>query len=109
MQQHFGGILSIERMDELLFAPRRIFQYYVHAFGKYVMSEKAAGDSDSTSPFLSLLAREKRDPGSVRESYESLSEVVDFVATHQAYFDADVDIYGDFKERATRIHDVCNG
>ena len=109
VQQYFGGTKSIERMDELLFAPRPVFQYYVHAFAKFVMSDKAVGDSDSASPFLSLLeVREKRDPGSVEEIFESISEALDFVASRQEYFDADVNIYDDFRDRAKRIREVCN-
>jgi hypothetical protein len=58
---------------------------------------------------LSLLAaREKRDPGSVREVYPLIAEAVDFVATHQAHFDADIDIYGDFKERAKGVYQLCH-
>ncbi len=108
IQRYFGGAHSIERMDELLFSPRPVFQYYIFAFAKYVMSEAAKGDADSASPFLFLLEeREKRDPGSVKEIYGSLSEVVDFVASHQAYFDADVDIYGNFQKRAEYIRRAC--
>ncbi len=109
IQEYFGEGRSIERMEELLFSPRPVFQYYVFAFAKYVTSEAAKGDSSSASPFLSLLEeREKEDPGSVAEIYDSLSDVVDFVASHQEYFDANIDIYGNFKERAERIRRSCN-
>jgi len=108
VQQYFGDGRSIERMDEMLFAPRCVFQYYVHAFAKYVMSDKATGDSDSASPFLTLLEeREKKDPGSVKDIYGSLSETVEFIADHQENFAADVNIYGDFRERANRIRKLC--
>jgi hypothetical protein len=36
--------------------------------------------------------REERDPGSVKEIFESLSECVEFVANHQEYFGANIDI-----------------
>ena len=109
VQQYFGDGWSITRMDELLFSPRPVFQYYVHAFAKYAMSHSAAGDSDTASPFLSLLeAREERDPGSVKAIYESLSETVDFIASNQEYFDADVEVYGDFEERAKQIRIACS-
>jgi hypothetical protein len=45
VQQHFGGVKSIERADELLFIPRQAFQYYVFAFADFVVSDKAIGDS----------------------------------------------------------------
>jgi hypothetical protein len=109
IQQYFGGGRAIERADELLFAPRAVFQYYVFAFVKFLMGESGEGESDAASPFLSLLEeREKKDPGSVSEIYSELSEVVDFITSHQEYFDAEVDIYGLFSERAERIRRVCN-
>jgi hypothetical protein len=108
VQRYFGDARSISRMDELLFAPRPVFQYYVHGFGMFLMSERAKGDSDSASPFLSLLeAREERDPGSVRNIYASLIRYIEFVASHQEYFEAPVEIYGDFKARAQAIREKC--
>lgn len=109
VQKYFGEGRSIERMDELLFAPRQVFQYYIHAFARFVMSEAAAGDSDSASPFLSLLEeREKKDPGSVRNILSSLEDALAFVAEGQVHFDAPIDIYGDFKERVGRLYANCD-
>ena len=109
VQSYFGEGRSIERMDELLFAPRPVFQYYVRAFARYVLSKAAVGDSDSASPFLSLVEeREMRDPGSVRNIIHALDEALVFVAHNQAYFDAPLDIYGDFSERVQRIYAMCD-
>jgi len=106
--EHFSDGRSIERMDELLAAPRSIFQYYVFAFTEYVTSHEAEGDSDAAGSLLTLLeAREKRDPGSVSDIYHELAATLDFVATRQEHFDADVKIYGSFRERADRIRQVC--
>lgn len=108
VQKYFGGGQSISRMDELLFAPRPVFQYYVHAFALFLRSERAARDSDSASPFLSLLeAREERDPGSARSILHLLDSSLAFVAENQTHFDASVDIYGDFQQRARRIRAMC--
>jgi hypothetical protein len=108
--QYFGGTSSIERADELLFMPRGAFQYYVFAFAKFVQSDTAAGDADSASPFLLLLAsREERDPGSVSEIYSDLAPAIEYVATHQSSFDADPNIYGDFRELGERIKVLCAG
>jgi len=61
--------------------PRRAFQYYVFAFAEFVVSNAAAGDPDSASPFLHLLVnREERDPGGVSEIYPELQPVVQFVS-----------------------------
>lgn len=100
---------AIERMDELLYAPRPVFQYYVHAFGQYLMSPDAKGESDSASPFLTLLdARERKDPGSVQQILESLEPYLEIVANGQEYFDAPVDIYGSFPGRVASIREICS-
>ena len=108
IQNLFGDNRSIERAGELLFMPRGAFQYYVFAFSSYVMSEKARGDSDSASPFLRLLvAREERDPGSVSGIYSELLPSIKFVASHQDYYEAPPDIYGDFREIAAQLEILC--
>lgn len=105
---YFEGGRAIERCSELLFAPRPVFQYYIQAFVKFLMSERAAGESDAASPFLHLLeGREKKDPGSVSTIFSSLLDCVDYVANNQAFFEADEDIYGNFKEQAGLIREHC--
>lgn len=104
VQGHFGGGRSIERADELLFMPRRAFQYYVLAFSQFVMSDAARGDSDAASAFLGLLLnREKRDAGSVGQVFDDLQAAVEFVASNQEHFDAEPPIYGVFRERAEQV------
>ena len=109
-QQYFGGTRSIERADELLFMPRRAFQYYVFAFAEFVVSDAAVGDSDSAGPFLHLLVnREERDAGSVStEIYLELQSVVKFVASHQDRYEADPNIYGSFADLAERLRELCD-
>lgn len=105
---YFKGSRAIERYSELLFAPRPVFQYYIQAFVKFLMSEQAVGESDAASPFLYLLEeREKKDPGSVKDIFASLAHCVDYVANNQAWFEADEDIYGSFEEKAGRIRVLC--
>jgi hypothetical protein len=104
VQSSFGGVQSIERAGELLFVPRRVFQYYVLAFAEFVLSEQAVGDADSASPFLRLLiSREQRDAGSVSEVYPELAAAVDYVAAHQERYLADPNIYGSFPDLAAEL------
>ncbi len=106
--QYFDGARSIERADELLFCPRIIFQYYIQAYMTYLESDAANGMSDSASPFLRLLInRENKDPGSVKNIYCNLKPTIDYVSNNQEYFDADKNIYGDFKKLAEQIHSTC--
>lgn len=104
---HHFARSPIERASELLFMPRKAFQYYVFAFAEYLNSDESIGDSDAASPFLRLLvAREKRDPGSVMEIYLQLSPTVTFVAQNQERFDANPDIYGHFDDLAKELDEI---
>ena len=106
---HFGDNRSIERADELLFCPRNVFQYYIFSFANFILSKEAKGDSDSASSFLTFLKiREQKDPGSVAAIYPQLKPVIDFVARNQSYFEADIDVYGNFKHTVEAIHQLCN-
>jgi hypothetical protein len=108
MQPHFSGGRSIQRADELLFMPRRAFQFYIFAFAQYVRSDTAIGDSDAASCFLRFLtAREKREPGSVAQIYDQLQATLEFVAESQPRFAADHDVYGDFHELAAALAKLC--
>lgn len=108
IQEYFGKRGTL-RFDELLRLPRPVFQYYIFGFAQFVMSPTAKGDSDSASIFLALLeTREEEDPGCVRHIYGDLSKTIAFVAANQEHFDASVDIYGSFIERAKQIERVCN-
>jgi len=83
---------DVRNLYEMLFSPRRVFQYYVRAFASFVLSPAAAGDSDSASAFLSLIEeREKYDPGSVQNIIHSLDNALTFAANNQSYFDAPVE------------------
>jgi hypothetical protein len=108
-QPFFEGARSIQRAQELLYMPRGIFQVYVFAFAQYVMSDIAIGDADAASCFLgNLIAREKRDPGSVAEIFARLEPTIDFVAASQARFDASHDVYGDFTEKAEELRKLVD-
>ena len=102
--------LVIERAGELRLAPRAVFQYYVFAFVDLFDSPgESIGQSDCASVFLDLLCdRERRDPGSVAEIYPQLCETVEHVASNQAFYDADVDIYGDFRDHAAELAALCD-
>lgn len=108
LQSLFENGRSIERSSELLFAPPKVFQYYVQGFAAYLMSAKGRGDSDAASSFLRLLkGREDREPGSVKKVYAQLENCIEFVGSHQEQFDADQDIYGNFAELVSDIRKAC--
>jgi hypothetical protein len=88
--------------------PRAAFRYYIFAFAGYLREPAARFMSDAASVFLKvLLYREQAEPGAVRAIYPQLADTVDFVASHQEWFDAEVEIYGDFREHAQRLRALC--
>jgi hypothetical protein len=94
----------IERASELRFAPFVIFRYYVHCFASYLRSAQAAGESDMASVFLRLVRDMSVNyPDEFAEFYPEIRPAVEHVADNQAFFDADVDIYGSFEEIKTAI------
>jgi hypothetical protein len=108
VQPFFEGGQSIQRGDELLFMPRRAFQFYIFAFAQYVMSEAAMGDAEGASAFLRfLIARETGDPGSVAQIYDQLEPTIEFVAESQSRFAADHQRFGDFRETAAGLAKLC--
>ena len=108
VSEHFRDTVSIMHAGELRCSPRGAFSYYVFAHAAFLLSESAAAESDSASSFLRLLiSREELDPGSVKELYAELGPLARFVASRQAYFDADLRIYGDFNELSVRLDALC--
>ena len=89
----------IERAAELRCAPAAVFNYYVFCFVHFLQSPEARGAADAASCFLELVRdRTRSDPTGIAEIYPKLEPALDWVATRQTFFDADVDIYGSFLE-----------
>ncbi len=99
----------IERAIELRSVPRAVFQYDIFAFvDLFALPGESVEQSDCASVFLHLLCdRERSDPGSVAEIYADVCETVTHVANNQAFFAADLDIYGDFREHAAELALLC--
>lgn len=108
VQRLFEKCDALSLAEDLHFMPIPAFQYYIFAFAQFLLSDRAAGDSGAASSFLGvLIVRESEEPGSVSDLYVHLKPTVEFVATHQRYFDADLDIYGNFKDEADRLRVLC--
>ncbi len=97
---------SIERAEDLRFMPTIPFRYYIFAFCEFITSAEVLilnggmDASDAASSFLNLviykLEHQKDDIAPV------INEVMPFVervAMNQNLYEADIDIYGDFKEK----------
>ena len=113
VQEHFAHGRFGERMHELLYAPRPVFQYYIQSAAIYLTSEHEDEDDsdtdvDAASAFLNfLIAREQRDPGAVAAVYPLLRPCIEYVAARQEALDAPVEIYGQFPELARQLEVAC--
>jgi hypothetical protein len=98
----------LSRAEDLHYMPFAAFKYYIFAFARFVLSDRAAGDSSAANAFLcTLMERESEVPGCMSDLYVQLKPTVEFIATHQKYFDADPEIYGNFKDRAESLRAMC--
>jgi len=88
----------LERAAELRFAPTAVFSYYVYCFVDFLLSPDAKGAADAASCFLRLVRDRMRVDPSIVESYAALRPAIDAVSERQAFYDADVDIYGAFAD-----------
>lgn len=90
----------IERVDEIRFMPRDVFQYYIFGLRDYVMRRDFGfyDSSDAASCFISLvLEKLRKDPESIQPVVSELLPDLEFVAQNQELYEADEDIYGDFE------------
>ena len=97
----------IERASELRFMPAPCFQYYMLAFRDYVLLHSTLNNDmapDAASCFIGLtLEKLDRDPDAILPLIPEILPALRHLALHQNEYDADLDIYGDFKEKLAEI------
>jgi len=105
MQRYFRNN-PIEAASDLRFMPEVPFRYYMLGYRDFVMSGKFGQffDSDAASCFLNLVAQKlEEQPRYIAPIMPDLLPAVEYVAHHQAAFDAKESIYGNFLEKLERI------
>lgn len=93
---------SLRYQEDLMFMPSRVFGYYVRAFGDYLISPAAHGDSDGASCFIALI--EFKATHAAKDLYQIWNEIhptLNKVAEEQD--SSDVETYGDFRARIRAI------
>lgn len=98
----------IERTDELRFMPAVPFRYYVMGLRDFVLEGPFDGaDAPSAAGcFLSLVWEKLRDhPDQILPVMPELMPAAEHLAGHQADYDADPEIFGDFSETLRAIRD----
>ncbi len=96
----------IEAADSLRWMPPKPFCYYMQGFAEFIMCGKfhEMNAADTASCFLNLVEEQIRDqPQVIAPLMNDLYSVVTHLVKHQLEYDADVDIYGDFAEKAKSI------
>ena len=96
----------IEKTGELRWMPPVPFRYYVLGFRDFVMARdfEFLSGSDAASCFLGLvLEKLENQPSDIIPVLPELLPALEYVAENQAQFDADRNIYGDFREKLARI------
>lgn len=96
----------IERADELQWMPTTPFQYYIFGFRDFVVAGRFAflDSSDAASSFLRLIEYKlEHQPDDILPVIDELMPAVSYVAKNQSLFEANLEIYGNFRERADRI------
>ena len=92
--------------DDLRWMPRIPFQYYMIGFKDFVASRnfEPSDASDSANCFIGLvLEKLENHPDHILAIMPELMPTVEYVANHQAEFEADENIYGSFLELYKQI------
>ncbi|HEU4343103.1 MAG TPA: hypothetical protein VFU31_16240 [Candidatus Binatia bacterium] len=86
--------------EELQSMPAVPFNFYAPALVKYITSEHAKGDSDGASSFLHMVSWILKSNRGILDSKteDLLLRAARQIAKNQDYYEADVDIYGNFSE-----------
>ncbi len=105
---------AIERAEELQFMPTVPFQYYIFAFCEFVISKEVLTlnygwyASDAASSFLNLIIHKlEHQKTDIEPIIDELMPYIERVALNQRLYDADIDIYGDFKEKFILIRNMA--
>lgn len=110
--RHFFGKNLVEAFDlfvenalcyeeDVMFMPLACFRYYLHAYIDYLLSEKSVGDSDGANCFFGLVECRTDDINGTGEILQRrVRDVLTRLRNSQQWYDAEPEVYGDFKARA---------
>lgn len=91
---------AIHYQEDVMWMPRICFRFYAHAYIAYLMSDDSKEDSDGASCFFGLAEFRADDIRAGQDLTSSFEDCLAILAQRQDFYDADVDIYGSFEERA---------
>ena len=105
---------AISGTENLRFMPTLPFQYYIFAFCEFLISEEVltlndgVNAADAASCFLGLIIYKlEHQRADIEPIFDELMPYIEYVVSNQSLFDADIDIYGDFKEKFSLIQKLA--
>jgi hypothetical protein len=91
----------------LEFSPKQPFQFYLKVMLKYLLSDTSKNDFGVSSSLFSFLPRKIENCPECFEGIEDiLSDILFEIAKKQNFYDADIDLFGDFSEHASAIRSL---
>ena len=105
----------LSRSEDVSYMPPVPFRYYMLAYNAHVLAEgereRTGMDnaSDGASSFLILIEHKLEvDVETIAPIMSDLMPTIEFVGMNQEKYDADIDIYGDFRVVMRRIKELWN-
>lgn len=95
-----------ERSNDFLYMPKVPFQYYIFGFKNYIDKEDFPdGEQDEAVAYFldTVIFAIKNHPEYILPIMDKLMSTIEYIADNQAKFDADIEIYGDFKRKLNSI------
>ncbi len=94
---------ALNYVEDLTCMPTPCLDYYIDAYITYLLSESSQGDSDGASCFYGLIECRHEDIQTFSEAtIEQVRKVLQRLASHQDWYEASPDIYGDFERKSMR-------
>jgi hypothetical protein len=88
--------------EDVMFMPRACFPFYARAYIDYLLSADSQGDSDGASCFFGLVESRAADIRPDASLLSAVEELLRHLATRQEWYDADIEIYRSFAQRAEK-------
>ena len=92
---------ALRYQEDLMWMPIPCFHFYIDAYIDYLMSDASIEDCDGASCFFGLVRIRFHDIMAGGESLVvRVTRLLDRLASHQPWYAADFEIYGDFANHA---------
>ena len=95
--------------EDLMSMPKACFFFYVGAYMAYLLSGDSEGDSDGANCFFGLIEIRFEEIRSRRGLLNAVKRVLSHLEKKQLWYDAEVEIYGSFVERARKARSELGG